>query len=229
MDSWATRVGLEVRPTVDEVELRAARHLHAKTYLEAGYVDHIAEDGLIDDPWIPYSDFFVAVTGEGEVVGTVRLIRPSPRGLQTFQHATLFPDQQAFFAELRPDACVEVSSLATTRQGTENSDVAAALYGVVWREAVLRRHAFVIALMDERLLRVMKRTLGLPFEAIGPAEYAFGADVTPTAIYVPDACDVYSKWFRAQHGRDNPFETLEQGVIDLRDNVSNLDEIRYAS
>ena len=67
MDSWAARVGLEVRPTVDEVELRAARHLHAKTYLEAGYVDHIAEDGLIDDPWIPYSDFFVAVTGEGEV------------------------------------------------------------------------------------------------------------------------------------------------------------------
>ena len=206
---------------MDEAELRAARHLHAKTYLEAGYVDHIAEDGLIDDPWIPYSDFFVAVTGEGEVVGTVRLIRPSPRGLQTFQHATLFPDQQAFFAELRPDACVEVSSLATTRQGAENREVAAALYALVWRQSVLRGHAFMIALMDPRLLRVMQRTLSLPFEAIGPAKHSFGGNVAPAAMYVPDACDVYRHTFKPQHGDGAPLNTLEDRVIDLRYEIPN--------
>lgn len=229
MDSWATRVGLEVRPTADNVELQAARKLHAITYLEAGYVDNLTENGLIEDPWIPYSDFFVAATGAGEVVGTVRLIRPSPRGLQTFQHAPLFPEQEAFFAELRPDACVEVSSLATSRRGIENSEVAAALYGLVWRQAVLRGHAFMIALMDPRLIRVMRRSLGLPFEAIGPTRTAFGGEVTPTAMYVPDAYDAYGQRFDVQHGQDASLDTLNECVIDLRETVSSFTQVSYAS
>ena len=87
----------------------------------------------------------------------------------------------------------------------------------------------MIALMDPRLIRVMRRSLGLPSEAIGPTRTAFGGDVTPSAMYVPDAYEAYGKRFDVQHGQKASPEALEEHVIDLRDTVSNFNEIRYAS
>ena len=213
-----TPLGMVVRQTADNDELQAARQLHAKTYLDAGYVDDLGEDGLIDDPWVPYSDYFVAVTPSGEVVGTCRLIRPSPRGLQTFQHAPLYPQHERFFAQLPPDACVEVSSLATRRIGRQNGEIAAALYALTWREAVLRQHAYIISLVDPRLLRMMA-AVSLPVELIGPTRYSFGGDVTPTAIYVPEASDVYRHSLRGSHAQGPALDLLDARVIDLRESM----------
>jgi len=215
-----TSLGLVVRQTADNDELQAARRLHASTYLEAGFVDRLGDDGLIHDPWVAYSDYFVAVDRSGEVVGTCRLIRPSPRGLQTFQHAPLYPEHERFFAQLPPTACVEVSSLATKRSGRQNGEIAAALYALTWREAVFRQHAYIISLVDPRLLRMMA-AVSLPVELIGPTRYSFGGDVTPTAVYVPAASDVYRHSLRGSHAHGPALEVLDARVVDLRESMPN--------
>lgn len=221
MTSSVDWTALEVRRTADAHELRIARQLHTTCYLDAGYVtEDQVTDGVVDDDWVPYSDYYIAVLplgdGSEEIVGTCRIIRPSPRGLQTFQHAALFPENEEFFAGLPAGACMEVSSLATTRTGVENRHVSAALYALVWREAVLRGHAYLIALMDGRLLRIMKRMLNLPFEQIGPGADSFGGHVMPAAMFVPAASDNYRKDFVRQHSQGASLRELDEQIIDLR-------------
>ena len=110
--------GLECRAVRSPAELLAVRRLHAQCYVDAGYVTPAELDqyGLIDDAWVPYSDYFAAVdTEEDTVVGTCRIIRPSVRGFPAFEHATS-EDALNVFSKVDPNQCIEVSALATSRE-----------------------------------------------------------------------------------------------------------------
>ena len=149
--------GLETRAVRSDSELSQARRLHARCYLDAGFVDETEIDryGFVDDPWVPYSDYFIAVDLDNdEIVGTCRIIRPSVRGFPIFQHFVSDAVAAETFDEIDPNLCVEISSLATPRIGLQNMAISAELYGIVWRESVLGGRAYMLAIMDGRLLRI---------------------------------------------------------------------------
>ena len=216
--------GLATRPVRDAAELLAVRRLHAECYVDAGYVsaDDLDSRGLIDDPWVPYSDYFAAVdTEEDTVVGTCRIIRPSVRGFPAFEQP-IYPEALDVFADLDPNQCLEVSALATSREGLQNMAVSAALYGLVWRQSINQRRAYMLALMDDRLLRIMRRWFVAPFEAIGESSFYMGSSSTPVAMYIPRAYDVLRERtpdsLRFFSG-DISFSELAEVAVDLRTRV----------
>ncbi|MGI9606608.1 MAG: N-acyl amino acid synthase FeeM domain-containing protein [Acidimicrobiales bacterium] len=216
-----------VRLVNSDDELLDARRLHASCYIGAGYYDagRLRLDGTVEDPWVPYSDYMIALDDDGGLLGTVRVIKPSPRGLQTFHYADLDDESQALFSTLDANTCVEISALATTRRGMQNRSVAAALYGAVWRYCVVNRHAYMIALTDRTMLRILRRFFGFPFEVIGPEVDEFGGPQVPLAMYVPSATELYRKYdpdFLLRHGIGLTFEDLDDYVIDLRSRVPEI-------
>jgi len=219
--------GLECRAVRSAAELLAVRRLHAQCYVDAGYVneEELDQYGLIDDAWVPYSDYFAAVdTDEDTVVGTCRIIRPSVRGFPAFEQATS-DEALSVFASLDPNQCIEVSALATSREGLQNMAVSAALYGLVWREAIRARRAYMLALMDDRLLRIMRRWFMAPFEPIGASDYYMGSQSTPVAMYIPRCYDVLRErtpdnleYFSGEIS----FSELAEVAVDLRARVPEL-------
>lgn len=224
--------GLEVRPVRDATELLAARQLHAACYLEAEYVDEGELDsaGLIDDPWVPYSDYFVACSeADDQIVGTARIIRPSVRGFPAVDRFKLLPEVYGTFEHLDPNLCMEISALATCRRGMQNTAIATALYARLARESVSTRKAYVFAVMDARLLRIMRRWFLLPFEPIGePVDY-MGEITTPVAVYMPRVLEIYKE----QQASDVfdmftgglTFSELDDLVIDLRSHAGEPRQI----
>lgn len=217
--------GLEVRPVSGNSEYLAARRLHADCYVEAGYVDaaELNALGLIEDDWVPYSDYFVAVdTFEESIVGTCRIIRPSVRGFPCFQHFALRAGADEVFTHLDPMTCSEVSALATPRLGMQNMAISAALYGAVWRESIRTDRAYMLAVMDDRLLRIMRRWFQFPFEAIGEPQFYMGARTTPVSMYVPRTIshlqDVNPDAL-AYFSGDISFQELDEVAIEMRTRV----------
>lgn len=216
--------GLTVREPTSASELLAARRLHARCYVDAGYVD--ADElvgGMIEDPWVPFSTYVAAVDTEAdEIVGTARIIRPSVRGFPAFEFFTPTEDAIEIFAELDPNRCSEISALATPRSGLQNMAISAAIYGFVWREAVMNERAYMLAIMDDRLFRILRRWFHFPFEAIGEPRHWMGARTTPAAMYIPRTINELSsdhpdllQFFSG----DISFAELDQVSIDIRSGI----------
>lgn len=224
MTLLSTIPGLLVREPDSERELLRARQLHADCYVAAGYLEeHELVEGLVDDAWVPYSSYVIALDTEAdEIVGTARIIRPSVRGFPAFEHFTPSKEALEIFASLDPNRCCEISALATARSGMQNMAISAAIYGYTWQQAVLGRRAYVFGVMDDRLIRIMRRWLQFPFEPIGEPRYWMGARTTPVAAYVPRAIH--------QFATENPdalaffsgeieFSALDRISVELRDEV----------
>lgn len=219
---------VEVRSVAGMSELAAARRFQAQRYLEAQYVttQDISADGVVDDPWVPFSDYFTAHDVDGEMLGTCRMIRPSPLGLQTFAKATLYPETVQKFSAVPAWACVEISALATSRKRARTST---ALYVNVWREAVLRRHVYMFAFMDSRVVKVLRGMFASPFEQIGPTLQFMGSETVPVVMHIPTSIlvyterrpDLYNLLEDALDGRGR----IDQYVIDLRDEAFGAPEI----
>lgn len=213
--------GLDVRAPVGASEVLGARRMHAQCYLDEGYVS--TDDlvgGLIEDPWVPFSSYVVAVdTESGEIVGTARIIRPSVRGFPAFEFFPMLDSAAPFFRDLDPNRCSEISALATPRSGLQNMAISAAIYGYVWREAVENQRAYMLAILDDRLLRILRRWFQFPFEVIGEAREYMGARTMPTAMYIPRTVEVLTEQnpdaLRFFSG-DISFAELDQVSIDIR-------------
>lgn len=230
--------GLETRAVATEAELARARRLHAQCYVEEGFVaqTELDERGFIEDPWIPYSDYYIAIDVEqDEIVGTCRIIRPSVRGFPIFQHFESHPDASEIFTQIDPNLCVEISSLATPRIGLQNMAISAELYGIVWRESVKGNRAYMLAIMDGRLLRIMRNWFHFPFEPIGPGRMYMGDRTMPVAMYIPRTIehlrDVSPDSLRF-FSRDITFTELDEVAIDLRhsarEHISSVIDLRDA-
>ena len=188
--------GLAVRPVETASELTQARRLHARCYVEADYVgeEDLSADGLIEDAWVPFSDYYVAIDlDNAEIVGTARIIRPSIKGFPVSDHSVLYPQVMTDFATLDPNLCMEISALATSRRGLQNATISTALYAKLAERAVLDKRAYVFAVMDSRLLRTMRRALGINFEQIGLSMPERSYWTTPTAVYLPETIDHFRR------------------------------------
>ena len=228
MSRLPTFPGLQVRPVESSDELLAARRLHADCYADAGYVEQgdTTDQGVIDDPWVPYSDYFVAIDElEQSLVGTCRIIKPSVAGFPVFQTTETFPATLDVFGELDPNVCIEISALATTRDGLQNTAISAALYGQVWQEALRSRRAYMLAFIDNRLLRIMQQYFHFPFEPTGPTVDYMGSASTPVAMFVPRTISE-ARRFHPEHlaffSGDIPFRKINEVEIDLRERVPEL-------
>jgi N-acyl amino acid synthase FeeM len=229
--------GLVVRPVENSTDMHAVRRLHAECYVATGYVNtsDLDTDGYIQDPWIPFSDYYAAVDSAAadQIVGTCRIIRPSVRGFPAFQECATLPDALDVFATLDPGRCVEISALATPRIGMQNMAISAALYGLVWQEAITQGRAYMLAVMDDRLLRIMRRWFEFPFETIGePCQY-MGSPSTPVSMYLPRTIEILTasnpdalRFFSG----DIPFDELNDYALDVRTEVpehrSNVIDLR---
>lgn len=218
--------GLLVRPVETELEMAVVRQLHAQCYVDAGYVSAQSLDanGYIDDPWVPFSDYYAAhdTTAGDEIVGTCRIIRPSVRGFPAFQETATSSAALEVFSRLDPSLCVEVSALATPRIGAQNMAISAALYGLVWQESILSGRAYMLAVMDNRLLRIMRRWFEFPFEPLGESALYMGSPSTPVSMYLPRTIEVLRssnpEALRFFSG-DIPFDQLNDIAVDLRTSV----------
>jgi len=214
--------GLVVRPVENPVDRLAARRLHAQCYLDNGYVEpsDLTASGLLDDDWVPFSEYFVAIDEESdEVVGTCRLIRPSVRGFPCFQHFDPSPDAMEIFQDIDPNRCAEISALATRRNGMQNLAISGALYGAVWRRAIEDERAYLFAIVDDRLKRLAKTFLEIPIEPIAEPLQFMGARTTPMAVYVPRAVSEIQPENMAFFSGDIPFSELNEMALDLRREV----------
>lgn len=214
---------LVVRDVHDERELLAARRLHASCYLEANYVgpEDISEDGTIDDPWVAYSDYLVAIdTSADQIVGTARLVRASIQGFPVARHGPLFTETEKIFSTVDPNLCLEASALATARKGLQNAQISAALYKRIGEIAVATGKVYLFGILDPRLLRFMRRSLVFPFEPIGPSMPERSHMTSPMAVYLPRA---YQHWIAeepeimAMFAGGKPFSEISEMVIDLRE------------
>ena len=218
--------GLLVRPVETDAEMAVVRQLHSQCYVDAGYVSvqSLDANGYIDDPWVPYSDYYAAhdTTAGDEIVGTCRIIRPSVRGFPAFQETATSSAALEVFSHLDPSLCVEVSALATPRIGAQNMAISAALHGLVWQESILNGRAYMLAVMDNRLLRIMRRWFEFPFEPLGEAAMYMGSPSTPVSMYLPRTIEVLRssnpEALRFFSG-DIPFDQLNDIAVDLRTTV----------
>ncbi|MEM9201139.1 MAG: hypothetical protein AAGC53_05750 [Actinomycetota bacterium] len=218
--------GLEIQRVTPESPLYSeARRLHAECYLDAGYVspEDIRDDGWIHDIWVPVSQYFAAVdSSTDEVVGTCRAIRPSVRGLPAFLETPIDAEAIEIFGEIDPNRCFEISAFATRRIGLQNMAISAALYSAVMQLALAEDRAYLIALMDNRFLRIMRRWFQFPFESIGNASMYMGSTSTPVAMYVPRVVELYRDELPdslAFFCGDISLQDLDDLIIDLRDRV----------
>ncbi|MEQ8839979.1 MAG: hypothetical protein RIB98_03285 [Acidimicrobiales bacterium] len=218
--------GLDVRPVTNEREMDAVRRLHAECYVDAGYITDADLDyrGYFEDGWVPFSDYFAAhdTTANDEIVGTCRIIRPSVRGFPAFHETETSDEALETFAHLDPTRCVEVSALATPRVGAQNMAISAALYGLVWQESVRTNRAYMLAVMDNRLLRIMRRWFEFPFEPLGETTDYLGSPSTPVSMYLPRTIELLTtsnpEALRFFSG-EIPFDRLNDFAIDLRSTV----------
>jgi hypothetical protein len=197
--------------------------MHASCYLEADYIgiDDLSAEGLIEDEFVPYSDYYVAVDEKAqEIVGTARIIRPSIRGFPIASHGRLHDSAMNIFATMDPNLCIEVSALATPRKGLQNTVVSTALYAKIGQRAIQERRAYLFAIMDDRLLRIMRRALIMPFDAIGDSQPERAMSTTPMAAYIPRALRNYLTeypGFLELFADGIPFSEINELELDLRD------------
>ena len=213
-----------MRDAVSEEDVRSARQLHGRRYLDAGYVTELADDGVIDDDWVAHSKYLVAVEdSSNEIIGTCRMIQPSVRGFPLFRYLPVSEDANRTFADMNPNRCTEVSALATARTGLQEFAVGASLYAAVWQTAVAEGYAYLLAGIDRRLFRLLYRQLGFPYEPLGePVEY-MGSLTIPTALYLPKAIhDFREKWPEALaiYSGEFSFDELGHVEVDLRSEVA---------
>ncbi len=213
--------GLDVREPTSAAEVLSARRLHARCYIDEGYVktDHLV-NGLIEDPWVPFSSYVIAVdTEDDKIVGTARIIKPSVRGFPAFEFFPMLESAKRIFHNLDPNRCSEISALATPRNGLQNMAISAAIYGHVWRESVENHRAYMLAVLDERLFRILRRWFQFPFEQIGEARDYMGARTMPTAMYIPRTVEVLTAQnpdaLRFFSG-DISFAELDEVALDIR-------------
>lgn len=197
--------------------------MHASCYLKADYVgiDDLSAQGLIEDDFIAYSDYYIAIdTQEDEIVGTARIIRPSIRGFPIASHGKLYDEAMEIFATIDPNLCMEVSALATPRKGMQNTMVSTALYAKIGQRAIQEKRAYLFAIMDDRLVRILCQTFVMPFDAIGEPQRERSMSTTPMAAYIPRSLSRY----RTNHqdvmelfADGIPFSEINELEVNLRE------------
>lgn len=174
-----------VRLLDDATELLAARRLHASRYLDAGYVDRLDAGGVIDDPYVEASDYFGALSADGEVLGVARLIPAARNGLPVRDEFELHDEGRAALDAVPPERVAEVSALAVARGcgAFTGGEVSKSLYRAMYQYSlILAGYTHWVAAIDVRVARHLVRSHGFLFEGIGASRRYLGSETAPVIL-----------------------------------------------
>jgi N-acyl amino acid synthase of PEP-CTERM/exosortase system len=187
-----------VRRVESEEERRPIQALRYKVYCQEKKFLRAEDypDGLERDEFDPYSIHFGTFSKDGDIVGTVRLVRPGPLGFPLMRHCTIDPAARVYVDGL--PSVAEISRLAVNPsfrrrqtdteygielEGTKGSE---ARFGRMYRQSVVvslyraiyqccRRNdiTHLLAAMEMGLRRLLQQ-FHFPFTVIGPEVDYFG-------------------------------------------------------
>lgn len=218
---------LSPRVVDDPFEITRLRWFQVNRYVEAGLLDDIPLQ-LPTDPDEARSTYF-GVYGGGEIHATARIVRGTT-DLPMLEHHVLFADSHSQLDALA-GSVAEVSRLAVGRSMPRHR--ALLLLSREFLHFGLRnQHATtLIASVEEPLVRILNRLLGVPLQVIGPPIDKYGSyngECVPIRI---DTIQCLQN-FRRQQGRYWEF-FMQDAVIDLTDTrasiVETLDSVQVAS
>lgn len=168
-------------------DIRAARLLHASTYLSRGYITlgDLAVDGTVSehvDPWPNRSTYF-GVHRDGELVATARQITArSVDALPAMQLDGLYTEQTELLRAAPPGAVVEISALA--KNAAAGAFDIVSVYSGMWMESLRHRHLAWLMAADLALFKHLRRYItGTSARQVGPRQQYMGSIVVPAVIW----------------------------------------------
>ena len=178
---------------VTDAQLKAAKALHARVFLDRGYVrasdlvDGGKAIGPAEDPYQTHATYFVVerLQPQGRVVvATARLIHATPQlkhnSFQTLVNQRLNQSQLTYLQSLDPARCVEVSGLVKAKG--ESTFAVMMLYRAMWQYSIVRGYKLWLMSCDEGLYRKLKTLFGDTLVAIGRPTFFKGHHVVPAML-----------------------------------------------
>jgi predicted GNAT family N-acyltransferase len=180
LDELAARLagsvpGLRVGPAVTAAEREAALRLRHQQVVAHGWADTAPAADVEEDRWDADAVHLVAWDG-ADAIGTIRLVPPgADRPL---------PVEEAFDLAIEPRGqVVEIGRLVIDerRRGDPAHRAWGALFAHAWLEVRGLGFAVMAGAASERLI-ARYRSLGLPFEILGPARSYWGEQRHPVRL-----------------------------------------------
>lgn len=186
--------------------LRAAKLLHAQTYVRLGIVTEtdLTADGCIgpdEDPAQNHAQYFIVQglkDGAPHVFAAVRIIYADPgKGLASFPaYATqqFYPDQRKLLESLDVADVGEISALV--REPGVSAMTTLMLYRAIWHYALAQGYVRLLVSCDARLHQRCKMIFGEAWMRAGPDGSMRGVQVVPVLVNIPASLDEAHKLSR---------------------------------
>lgn len=168
-----------------EQDLLRARQLHGQVYVDCGYVEDLAEWGVIDDEFVPRSRYWGGIDTDGDVAGVVRQISSGAElDLPAATRVPLYPEGEEYLRRLDPRRVVEISALAVDRsRWAQAFAISAGLYRAMYQDFIVNRdHTHWLAVMDDYLLPILEGPFHFPFTHLGPPIRYMGGNCRAVAL-----------------------------------------------
>lgn len=201
----------ELRPRVvtDPHEIDRLRWFQMNRYFEGGLLDEPPKS-LPPDDTVAHSTYF-GVYDNDEIQATARIVRSSA-GLPMLEHHALYPSIGARLEE-SAGTVGEISRLAVS-SSTPHYRALALLSREFLRYGLRNQHAtLLIASVEEPLVRILNRLMGIPLQVIGPTIDQYGQYNGATVPIMIDTVQCLDNFRRKESRRWEFF--VEDLVIDL--------------
>lgn len=171
--------------------LVAAKKLHAKVYLDRGFIhERDIVDGMLShtaDPHQMHSKYFVVIdTKTSRMVATARQIElRQGRGHNSFamvKKANLYKRGQRLIRKHNPANSIEISGLAKERGVSKIAPLL--LYRAMWHRSLRDGHTLWLLACDVRLFVRLKLLFGKSISKVGRVTPYYGGDVVPAVLRV---------------------------------------------
>lgn len=178
----ARNKGTYARRVVSQSEVRAARELQAREYARSAIIEDLPQSGVMEDHFVDFSEYYASYAN-GAMTGSCRLIPGNASTLPTPQNFEIFPEYRRALAAVRSGDLAEVSRLAVT-DSAANFDAKMHLFRSMLHRCIATGDMTVwVAIVEEPLITILDRFLGIPVERIGPIDTTTYADPnTPVMI-----------------------------------------------
>lgn len=180
-----------VEEVVSDDYLMAAKKLHAKIYLDRGFVEEKdIVDGLLTsraDPHQRHSHYFAVIdTKTSRMVATARQIELRPgHGHSSFaivKRANLYKRAQKLIKKQDAARMVEISGLAKERGVSKVAPLL--LYRAMWHRSLREGHTLWLLASDVRLFIRLKLLFGSSISKFGRVTPYYGGDIVPAMLDV---------------------------------------------
>jgi hypothetical protein len=174
--------------------LIVAKKLHAKVYLDRGFIrEQDVINGIINpaaDPHQKHSKYFAVIdVKRSRMVATARQIELRPgRGHSSFamvKQANLYARGLKMIRKHNPANSIEVSGLAKERGVSKIAPLL--LYRAMWHRSIREGHTLWLMASDVRLFIRLKLLFGKSIIKVGRVTPYYGGNVVPSVMRVQES------------------------------------------